>query len=231
MSMKHFRYISVAIAWAIACLGLTSCYDSNDHSTKAERKLIKEGNELFAGKSYAQAHERYSDALLHSPASEPAKFNSAASLFHVGLSTQNDSTVSKAKTAYEELGKYAADSTIREKAYYNLGNIAFNDSNYAQSIDYYKAALRINPTNSRTRQNLLVAMLKMPPEDQQDQQQQNQDQDQQQQQQQEQQQQQQQPEMSQTAEQLLQTMQNRENETRKNVKQTNSRPASLDKPW
>lgn len=227
-SMKQIRYIAAIIA-AAALMGMTSCYDSNDHSTKAERKLLKEGNEFFSDTLYTKAHEKYSEALLQSPSSEAARFNSAASLFHIGKGTQNDSTVNRAIAAYEELGKTASDSTIREKAYYNLGNIAFNDSNFGKSIEYYKASLRINPTNSRTRQNLLVAMLKMPPENQQDQQQQDQNQDQQQQEQQ--QQEQQQPQMSQSAEQLLQTMQNRENETRKNVKPTQSRPSNLDKPW
>ncbi len=229
--MEQSRYIIAAFAGAIAALGMTSCYDSNDHSTKAERNLVKEGNELYADTLYTKALEKYSEALLHSPASEPAKFNSAASLLHIGKATQNDSTVSRAMADYEKLGESASDSTIREKAYYNLGNVAFNDSNFAKSIEYYKAALRINPSNSRTRQNLLVAMLKMPPEDQQQQQQDQQQDPQQQQEQQQQQQEQQQPEMSQSAEQLLQTMQNRENETRKKAKPRQSRPSSLDKPW
>lgn len=230
MSMKHTRYIIAGVAMALSVSAMTSCYDSNDHSTKAERKLVKEGNELFADTIYTKAYEKYADALLHSPASEPARFNSAAALFHIGKGAQNDSTVARAVASYEEIGKTASDSTIRDKAYYNLGNIAFNDSDYAKSIEYYKAALRIDPSNSRTRQNLLVAMLKMPPEDQQNQDQQQQQQDQQQEQQQ-QQQEQQQPEMSQNAEQLLQTMQNRENETRKKAKPQQSRPSSLDKPW
>lgn len=228
--MKHTRYIIAACAGALAALAMTSCYDSNDHSTKAERLLVKEGNELYADTIYTKAYEKYQDALLHSPSSEAARFNSAASLFHIGRGAQNDSIAQKGIAAYEEIGKTASDSTIRQKAYYNLGNIAFNDSNYAQSIEHYKAALRIDPSDSRTRQNLLVAMLKMPPDDQQ-QQQQDQQQDQQDQQQEQQQQQQQQPEMSQNAEQLLQTMQNRENETRKKAKPQQSRPASLDKPW
>ncbi|MCM1450881.1 MAG: tetratricopeptide repeat protein [Clostridium sp.] len=227
--MKHTRYIIAAIAGIIASSAMTSCYDSNDHSTKAERKLIKEGNGLYADTLYTKALEKYSEAMLHSPSSEAARFNSAASLFHIGKGTQNDSTVSKSISEYEQIGKSASDSLIREKAYYNLGNIAFNDSNFAQSIECYKAALRINPSNPHTRQNLLVAMLKMP-DNQQDQQQQQQNQDQQQNQEQ-QNQEQQQPEMSQNAEQLLQTMQNRENETRKNTKPAQSRPASLDKPW
>ena len=126
---------------------------------------------------------------------------------------------------------------------YNLGNIAFNDEKYDVSIEMYKASLRVNPDNLKTRENLRLAQLKKQ-EQEQNQDQQNQDQQQQQQQEQQQQpqeqqqeqQEQQQPQeqpMTQSAQQILQSMQNKENSTRKKVKEqepTVGRPQS-DKPW
>src|SRR5699024_11514396 len=41
----------------------------------------------------------------------------------------------------------------------NLGNISFQEKNYAQSIEEYKNALRRNPKDDETRYNLRLAQL------------------------------------------------------------------------
>ncbi len=209
-----------------------------DTSVKAERNFIKDGNKAYADGNYQKALDLYLNALEVAPSSEPALFNKALSM--VMLSGGQDSTMIKqAMDIYERLGKSASDTSIKDKANYNLGNMAFNRQDYKQSIEYYKRVLRSNPSNMKARENLRVAQLKLPPEDQNEnqnqQQQQNQDQQQQQQQdQQEQQQQQQQPEQqSGNADQILQSMQNRENQTRKDTekKEMNVGAASTEKPW
>ena len=98
--------------------------------------------------------------------------------------------------------------------------MAYNDQDYGKSIERYKQALRINPDNNRTRQNLRLAQLKKQEQDQ------NKDKDKQ-----DQQQQQQQP-MTQNAEQILQAMQNKENATRRKQKEP-AQPGrrTTDKPW
>lgn len=127
------------------------------------------------------------------------------------------------------------DKEIAEKSFYNLGNMSFNDEQYDQSIELYKSSLRLNPDNQQARENLRLAQLKKQEQEQnqdqqnqdqqdqqQDQQQQQQEQQQQEQQQDQQQQQQQQPQeqpMTQSAQQILQSMQNKENATRRKVKE------------
>ena len=138
------------------------------------------------------------------------------------------------------------DRDIAEMTYYNLGNMAFNDEQYDQSIECYKSALRIDPDNMDARENLRLAQLKKQEQEQnqdkQDQQQEEQEQQQDQQQQQQnqqnqeeqQQQQQEQKPMTNSAQQILQTMQNKENATRKKVR-AREEPATgrpqPDKPW
>lgn len=227
---------------ALLALLLGSCGSSPSvyESTKAERNLIRKGNKEFADSNFIAAARLYNDAIAAAPGSEPARFNATNALAHYALQKdekERDSTINVAKQAYENLLEFGKDKSIREKAAYNLGNIAFHAGNYKESIEYYKAALRLNPDNFTTRENLLVALIKDQNDDQQDQNQdQNQDQqDQQEQQQQEQpqpQQEQEQQEMSANAEQILQTMQNRENQTRE---ETNKQPVpahrTTDKPW
>ena len=226
-------------------VGATQAYA--EESTKQERNLIKEGNKLFNEGNYAKALKLYNEALNETPNSEAAKFNRATALTKLS-SEPNDTLAKQASEIYKALSQSAASKNIKEKASYNLGNQEFHRQNYQGSIDYYKEALRINPANEKTRQNLLVAQLKLQQQqnqqDQQDQQQdqqQQQQQEQQQQQQEQQEQQQQQPpqqpqeqkEMSGNAEQILQTMQNRENQTRENAKkeEMNAIRRSTDKPW
>ncbi|MCH5237393.1 MAG: tetratricopeptide repeat protein, partial [Muribaculaceae bacterium] len=139
------------------------------------------------------------------------------------------------------LGKTRPD--LASKANYNLGNVAFNSNEFQKAINYYKQALRFNPDDNDARRNLRIAQLKLQNEeqnedqnqdqeqnqDQQDQQEenkdQNQDQDQEQNQDQDQnqdqneeQQQDQQPDISQqNAEQILNAIENKENQTRARV--------------
>lgn len=224
----------------LACIVMAcgSAHAQDDASIKKERNFIKDGNKAFNDGNYQKALDYYEQALGYAPASEPALFNKALSM--VMLSGGQDSVMIKQAAAiYDNLAKGASDISIKEKANYNLGNMAFNSRDYKRSIDYYKNVLRSNPSNMKARENLRVAQLMLPPEDQnqnqnqQQQQQQDQQQQQQQQDQQEQQQQQQQQQQSGNADQILQSMQNRENQTRKDTekKEMNVGAASTDKPW
>ena len=51
-------------------------------------------------------------------------------------------------------GYSISTAEIAQHAYYNLGNIAFNDEKYDQSIAFYKDALRIKPEDMDARENL-----------------------------------------------------------------------------
>lgn len=204
-------------------------------TTKVERNSIKDGNKAFREGNFRKALDLYNDALASSPSSEAASYNKAVALMK--LSGGRDSTMIKDATdIYNNLGETAADANIKEKANYNLGNLAFYADDFDRSIEFYKRALRINPNNMITRENLRVAQLKRRNDDQQqDQQQQQQDQQQEQEQQQQdqQQEQQEQPQPDANADQILQSMQNRENQTREQAKkkESNSRRSYSDKPW
>lgn len=228
-------------------------YNTPSESYKAERNLIRRGNDLYEKEQYHQALEAYDKALQVNSGSIRGRYNKAMALMQLqsddNKGTQNDPRAMACEILaglIDDARRY--DTDIAEKAYYNLGNVSYNDEKYDQSIELYKNALRLKPDDMQARENLRLAQLKKQEqeqnqdqdqdkkEDQQQQQQQQQDQQQQQeQQQQEQQQQQQQPQpMTQSAQQILQTMQNKENATRKKVKEEEApatgRPVT-DKPW
>lgn len=228
-------------------------YNTPSESYKAERNAIRKGNKYFNEQQYHQALEEYDKALAVNSGSIRGRYNKAVALMQLqsddNKGTQNDPRRLAGELFTDLLDDAKAfDREIAEKAFYNLGNMAFNDEQYDASIEMYKSALRIEPNNLQTRENLRLAQLKKQEQEQnqdqqdqqQDQQQQQQEQQQQQQQeqqqdqqQQQQQEQQQQQPMTQSAQQILQSMQNKENSTRKKVKEqepTVGRPQS-DKPW
>ncbi len=210
---------------------------SDDNSTKAERNMICHGNELFNNKQYHEALEQYEQALILNPTSQYAQYNKAVTLVQLATDDNKGTENDPRKIAgqlFEQIARSNDNQQLAENSYYNLGNMAFNDQDYGRAIDMYKGALRINPDNRKTRQNLLLAIQKQQ-EQEQNQEQNNQEQQEEQQQEeqpqpQQQQQQQQQP-MSQNAEQILQSVQNKENSTRRRNEQQPAATYSTDKPW
>lgn len=233
-------------------------YSTPSESYKAERNAIRKGNGFFEKKDFYRALEEYENALQINDRSIIARYNKAVALLELQNEDNKGTSKDPRALAAEQLNELLEDARlynkdIAAKSFYNLGNIAFNDSNFSQAIDEYKNSLRIRPDSRETRQNLRLAQLRLQQQQNQDQQnqdkQQDQDkkdqekqdqqqQDQQQQQQDQQQQQQEQPQqqqqpMTQSAQQILQTMQNKENSTRKKVQEQEpavGRPQS-DKPW
>lgn len=225
-------------------------YNTPSKSYKTERNDIRRGNKLYEEKKYHEALKEYGKALEVNAGSIRARYNAALTMLQFQSddtkNTEND-TRKQAQALFQGLIPDALqyDRPIAQRSYYNLGNVAFNDEQYDQAIEAYKAALRLQPDDMAAKENLRLAQLKKQEQEQnqdqnqdqqeqqqQEQQQQQQQQDQQQQEQQQQQQQQQQP-MTQSAQQILQSMQNKENQTRKKVKEQEppaGRPQT-DTPW
>ena len=215
---------------------------NNQVSTKKERNRITKGNQFYEEGKFKDAMKQYQDALKENPASVVGRYNLGLSELMVGSNPNDTSETAKNILAsgvknmeqVANMGKRRPD--LASKANYNLGNVAFTSQDYQKAIDYYKRALRLNPEDNNARRNLRIAQLKQQNQDQnqdqkqdqqEEQQEQNQDQqqeqnqDQQQEQQQNQDQQDQQEQESnlnqQTAEQILNAMENKENQTRARV--------------
>lgn len=162
--MKLITNIFLAICASVSPV-LVHAQDSAPRETlKHERNYIHEGNVLYREKRFAEAEVMYRKALEAAPTSEAATFNLASSLLRQAGSADPNSgnnPLNDAAAMFQQLTQSAQDNTIVERSYYNLGNLAFNQQNYQQSIDMYKNALRKNPDNDLTRQNLRLAQLKL----------------------------------------------------------------------
>lgn len=153
-------------------------------STRAERRLIMSGNKLYREGRFAEALNDYKKALVESPSSDVAKFNLGLSC--VSLAGKKEKGDSIVQTLMSDGVKYLSDvaalgakkSDLSSKANYNLGNIRFEQEDYAGAIEFYKQALRLNPKFDDARRNLRIAQLRKQNQDQNQDKDQNKDQDQ-----------------------------------------------------
>lgn len=251
----------MAVAFVMAVMSPVAAFAGDeDNTTRDERNYIRSGNSLYEEKRYAEAEVEYKKALEANPSSEIATFNLAATLLkqsNVSDTKDANNPMSQASTLLGNLVKISNNDGLVSKAYYNLGNIAFHQKQYEQSIEMYKNCLKRNPDDDLARENLRLAqkMLQQQKQQQQDQQsqdkkdqqeqqqqqqqQQNQDkkdqQEQQQQQQQKSNQQQQQGMSQENIDQILKAMQDAEQSTQQRVNEEKAKeehPRSrTDKNW
>lgn len=249
--MKSTRTILYRTLLAVALLLPTTstalaANKAEDTSTRKERYYVNEGNKLYKNKDYQGALECYEMALMENALSDAAQYNKALAMYKMaqesGAPAKESSVHHEADSIFLNVAKSTDNALLREKAFYNAGNLAYESEEYDKSIAAYKNSLKVNPNNRKARQNLLLALNKK--NENQDQQQQNQQQQQQddkkdQQQQQEQQQQeqpqsqpQQKQELSGNSEQILKAMQAQENKTRKDNEKTENAVGYVNpKPW
>ncbi len=136
---------------------------NEDETTRREREFIRNGNKFYDEKRYADAEVEYKKAISENPNSQIGNYNLALSLIKQSGGTNVDGENNPLKDASELLSSVAQGSKnpeLRSKAFYNLGNLAYNQQQYAQSIEMYKNALRENPEDNQARENLRLAQLK-----------------------------------------------------------------------
>lgn len=239
MKMCKVRYFVLPL---VGLLMAVFAFDASASTNRKERRMVSQGNELFKGGHYLEAGEKYQQALKIEPGSKEALYNLGLTYIRRASAAQSDSLRSQLVGAGAQAMQTVAQA-VKEKpmlaadALFNLGNIAFNSEDYAQAVEMYKSSLRVNPDDEKTRRNLRIAQKKLQnnqdqnqdkdkdqdqDKDQDNKQDQNKDQ-QQDQQQNQQQDQQQQPEINpQAAEQILNAMENKENQTRARVNKANN---------
>ncbi|MBT3422800.1 MAG: tetratricopeptide repeat protein [Bacteroidetes bacterium] len=151
-----------------------------------EHKMTRKGNKLYTKNQFTDAEANYKKALEIDQKHEQASFNLGDSYFEQGR-------YDEAITQFTISANTTDDNHLKNRAYYNLGNSnleAFKSikessnqeemqkkSQYLdQSIEAYKEALKVEPTDMESKYNLSYA-LKNKPKGEGQNNQQNQDQD------------------------------------------------------
>ena len=113
---------------------------------KAERNSIRKGNDLFEDKKYTEAEIEYRKALDANPSSEIATYNLGAALYK--QQKWNDS-----RNEYKKIVQASTDTMRTAHAWHNLGNISFQEKNYAQSIEEYQQDQNKDQQKDQKQQN------------------------------------------------------------------------------
>lgn len=127
----------------IVCLLMLSFVTLN---AQTSNQLIRKGNKNFSSKNYAQAEVFYRKAIEKEP-------NNAIGNYNLARCLQAQHKNAEAKKIYEKAAKLETDPIRQASSYNNLGTIYQGEKNYSKAIDYYKKAMRDNPSHNNARYN------------------------------------------------------------------------------
>ena len=130
---------------------------------QAGRAETREGNRLYEEGRFAEAHERYLEALLEAPDSPIIRFNDGNALYR---GEDYESALESFRAAVE-----SGDPELAAAAWYNLGNTLYRQGALPESLEAFKQALRANPADADAKHNLERVLEQMQEQQQQDQQQ------------------------------------------------------------
>lgn len=182
---------------------------------KSYREHLRSGNKLYADSLYDKAEVEYRKAVEIDP-------NGSEALYNLGNALLRQEKAQEAMDQFTMAAKRATDKKNLAEVHHNMGVICQASQDYARAVEYYKQALRENPTDHETRYNLAVAMKQLQNQQQQQQnEQQNENKEQEKQEQEQQQNQQQQQEEQQQQEQQQQEQQQQEQQQQEQQAQEN----------
>lgn len=124
-------------------------------------KLVKAGNAAYQAGQYDEALKAYDEAAVEAPESPQIYFNK-------GTAYYQKQDYAKAKAAWEKAALTSKDTILEAKAYFNLGNNAFQEAKRqqdsdlqkaieacTQSIGYYQQAVDLLHDQNKTTENAL----------------------------------------------------------------------------
>ncbi|MGB1656071.1 MAG: tetratricopeptide repeat protein [Longimicrobiales bacterium] len=130
---------------------------------QAGRERVREGNRLYQEGRFAEAHQKYLEAMAEAPESPIIPFNDGNALYQ-------DADYQRAMEAYQRAIE-TSDPRLASSAWYNLGNALYRQQQLEESLEAFKQALRLNPQDGDAKHNLERVLEQMQEQQQQQQQQ------------------------------------------------------------
>jgi Ca-activated chloride channel family protein len=138
-----YRFI-IAIIILLSTVGNTFAQQYNIYST------ISKGNRAFLKDDFVQAEVLYKKALELDAENLQAKYNLANAVY-------KQERFDEALELYKLTSENFQSKKDKANAYHNLGNVHLSKKEYEKSIEAFKKALKLNPTDEETRYNLAYA--------------------------------------------------------------------------
>ncbi len=118
-------------------------------------KHLLKGDQAYFEQNFEQAELNYRRAL------EQEK--STQGTYNLGNATYRQERFDEAIAHFKEAADGANDDAGKSRAFHNLGNAHYQAGQFEESVEAYKNALRLNPGDLSTKQNLFRAIRKLPP--------------------------------------------------------------------
>lgn len=116
-----------------------------------EEPEIYKGNEFYRKQQFDKAVEAYQQALTKNPKSGIANFNA-------GNATYRQNKFDEALSSFDNTINNASDKTLQQQAFYNKGVAFSKEQRLEESIEAWKQALKMQPADIQTRENLEKAL-------------------------------------------------------------------------
>ncbi|GIV31270.1 MAG: hypothetical protein KatS3mg029_0621 [Saprospiraceae bacterium] len=119
-------------------------------SSQSGHVWMLRGDRAWEDGQFEEAEENYRRALERKP--------TAQGEFNLGNAIYRQERFEEAMAHYRRAAEMATDPQLKARAFYNLGNASFQAGDLRQSIEAYKNALRLNPDDLASRNNLALAL-------------------------------------------------------------------------
>ena len=121
-------------------------------------QLNNSGHEPYENRDFAAALDTYRGAQERAPQSGEPYYNAGIVLYRM-------EEYEESLQEYDESLRHA-EGELRSRGFFNRGNAEFRTQQYSQAIEAYKEVLRMNPNDTDAKHNLELALLQIPPQDQ-----------------------------------------------------------------
>lgn len=147
----------VACLWAlVACLALPAQAWAAG-PLQRDHPLVEQGREAYAAGNYEEALKAFEAAKKERPGDPAVDFNRGDALAKLGR-------VQEAEQAFRSVTESNRDD-LRQKAWYNLGNLKATTGDKQEALKSYRRALTLDPKDLQARHNYEVVLRDLPPPD------------------------------------------------------------------
>ncbi len=120
-------------------------------SAQKADKEIYNGNEFYKKQQFDRAEVEYKKALSKNPGEIKAAYN-------LGNSSYRQKKFEDAAASFDNIITSAEDKKLQQQAYYNKGVAMARQQKLEESIEAWKEALKLEPTDKDSRENLEKAL-------------------------------------------------------------------------
>lgn len=155
--MRGYHYIYVVLCMMLLGVVMPESVMAQYYP---ERKLVREGNELFEGRNFRRSLNNYNAALDHDSTNYEALYNRANAYYHATLNKAEDDATFDFKTSNALYEQVAADTLLsdvqRAEILRNLGESLFTQQEYEAALNSFRESLRLNPDDKEVKYDYVL---------------------------------------------------------------------------